>query len=326
MKTRLITLLACAVMTHEVVGKSKTIPLVGLQSGGVITRGDLLKIDGKDGVYIYRATRGEIGKHTYIQRPDTSWPEDEDIIKSIKDVRVLKIPLGMHKLQQIEADSYPNLEEIHLSHDTSFDRLWEWDGYSFKPVSRTLYIATKSSKLAKDVNWNQIYEFRPTQHHDGYLEPRKMSVITTVQIYAPVWLRNKITHNDGDLYAHNNEDFLKMLHPELHYKSRLRSIIHWLVYGDTESLNGYRAPIRGYRIPLEVLERFRKREGKSMFLIPYKSSVSVKHPPIRPAEYIRGVLLPGIVREDGTEIAPLPTVITTNRLFRIKPEPIEIPN
>lgn len=326
MKTRLITLLACAVMAQEVVGQSKTIPLVGLQDSRYgITKGELV---GSGGVYRYSPTSGNIENHTYIQRPvdtyeliqnaDGSYTriDDLELIDAIEDVRVLKVPLGMHNLQQIDAESYFNIEEIHLSHDTSFDRLIEWNGYSFVPVSKALHISTNPKKKAKDTNGNQIYKFVPTRSHDGYLEPIEMSVITNVEIYSPVWLKNKITHTTfNQPYAHNDEVFLNILHPELHTKSRTRPIIHWIVYADTENLLDYKVPSAWYRIPLDALERFRRREGKQMFLIPYKHSVSVKQPTIRPPEYISGLLLPGLVRADGTPIVPLPTIITTNKFY-----------
>lgn len=61
-----------------------------------------------------------------------------------------------------------------------------------------------------------------------------------------------------------------------------------------------------------------------MFLISYIGSYSVKHS-IRLPEYIRGLLLPGLVRRDPETgeiitVPPLPTIITTNKVYGLKSE------
>lgn len=323
-----LALLAVSVMDASGQEEDGKIPTTGARIAGE-PRGYLVKIDSKSegdkGVYTFHAEDRKFESVTRIQHHG-----------EIEDLHTLQIPLGMVNLSQIEIIT-SGLREIHLSHDTSLDMLAPtWDGYSFDLPRHVLTITTSARTLAKDTNWNQIYLIEPTDYHDGYEEPKPISITAGISIFAPEWLKDRIRHYGGS--GEHREEVLKMLHPEIHYDTRFVSIIHWRAYlyreGDVDDWGRLYDGGHVYVSPsikrikyegnLSALERFRKREADSMFLISFIGSYSVKHS-VRLPEYIRGLSLPALVRRDPETgetitVPPLPTIITTNKVYRLKPQ------
>lgn len=262
MKTRLITLLACAVMAQEVVGQDKTIPLVGLRNSYGNTKGELVMTK-EPGVYQYRAVEGSIEEHTHIQPPNVPY-HNGDTPSPVSDVRVIKLPMRMYSLVVIDANRYPNLSEIHIPIDASIGSIWRnlWSYGNSK---------TMISLLTSDI---------------------KGPPYPSLTVHAPAWLNGRISHH-GWHCGYKDENGILI---EDEFSGYDYTQFYYWFYWQSKDLKKWEI------VDFFDLVSNRKQPGFQMFYKPAKQPYIVHRKDRSLNSCRAGILLPGIATNKVSEI------------------------